>query len=36
MTGDTVNPETEKFMATVPDLLVAKPFEFSGVERLVR
>jgi hypothetical protein len=36
MTGDTVNPETKKFMDTVPNLLVAKPFEFSEVERLVR
>ncbi|MEE3166254.1 MAG: hypothetical protein VX654_01950 [Chloroflexota bacterium] len=36
ITGVTVNPETKKFMDTVPNLLVAKPFEFSEVERLVR
>ena len=36
MTGDTVNPETKKFMDTVPNLLLAKPFELSEVERLVR
>jgi len=29
MTGDTVNPETKKFMDTVPNLLLAKPFELS-------
>ena len=32
MTGDTVNPETKKFMDTVPNLLAAKPFEFSEVD----
>ena len=36
MTGDTVNPETKKSMDTVPNLLVAKPFEFSEVERPTR
>ena len=36
MTGYTVNPETKKFMDTVPNLLVVKPFEFSDVERFVR
>ena len=36
MTGDTVNQETKKFMDTVPNLLVAKPFEFSEVERPIR
>ena len=36
MTGDTVNLEPKKFMDTVPNLLVAKPFEFSEVERPVR
>ena len=28
MTGDTVNPETKKFMDTVPNLLLANPLSF--------
>ena len=36
VTGDTMNQETKEFMDTVPNLLVVKPFEFSGVERPVR
>ncbi|MCH7737151.1 MAG: PAS domain-containing protein [Chloroflexi bacterium] len=35
VTGDTMNPETASFLEGVPNLVLAKPFEYSEIKRLV-
>ena len=35
MTGDILNPETKLFFDSVPGRMLARPFEFSELERLV-